>query len=191
MILPRSVRKGLGFAASLAVLAMLAGCITSEDALLSAATTPAKAGRYDVQYLVDGKWTKFATGSLTLANRTYSWAEDREALSLLNPRPAGIRFSLVDIGSNYFIVVIASADLRNPKSVGNYMYGVARRTGGAFLYDLPSCLDLLVSQGLPDYQIEKLKERGCHYSDKASLTGALTRYAKRTAMWKRLAPSSH
>ena len=191
MISPCNLSKGLVFTALFAVLAMLAGCVTSEEVLLNAVATPARAGKYEVQYLVDGKWTKFATGSLALANRTYTWAEDREALSLLNSRPDGFRFSLVDIGNNYFIVVVASADLRNPTWVGNYMYGIARRVGGAFLYDFPSCLDLLVSQGLTDYQIEKIEAHECLYSSKASLTGALTRYAKRTAMWKRLAPAGH
>jgi len=191
MISPCNLSKGLVVSGLFVVLAMLAGCVTSDEVLLNAVATPARAGKYEVQYLVDGKWTKFAAGSLALAKQTYSWAEDREALSLLNSRPAGVRFSLVDIGDNYFIVVVASADLRIPTSVGNYMYGVVRRAGGAFLYDLPSCLDLLVSQGFTDYQIEKIKAHECQYSNKASLTGALTRYAKRTAMWKRLAPSSH
>jgi hypothetical protein len=181
--------KGLVFAALFAVLAVLAGCVTSEEVLLKAATTPAKAGKYEVQYLVDGKWTKFATGSLTVENRTYMWAEDREALSLLSARLDRIKFSLVDIGNNYFIVVVASADLGNPIWAGNHMYGIARRAGGAFLYDFPSCLDLLVSQGLTDFQIEKIEAHACRYSSKASLTGALTSYAKRTAMWKRLAPA--
>jgi hypothetical protein len=143
-----------------------------------------------VQYLVDGKWTKFVAGSLALANRRYSWTEDREALSLLNWRADGLRFTLVDIGSNYFIIVVASTDLRSPTWAGNYMYGIARRAGNAFLYDFPSCLDLLVTQGFTDSQIEKIRAHECLYSSKASLIGALTSYAKRTAMWKRLAPAS-
>ena len=191
MISPCNLSKGLVFTVLFAVLAMLAGCVTSEEVLLNAVATPARAGKYEVQYLVDGKWTKFATGSLALANHTYTWAEDREALSPLNSWPDRFRFSLVDIGNNYFIVVVPSADLSNPIWIGNYRYGVARRVGGAFLYDFPSCLDLLVSQGLTDYQIEKIESHECLYSSKASLTGALTRYAKRTAMWKRLAPSGH
>jgi hypothetical protein len=191
MISPCNLNKGLVFTVLFAVAAMLAGCVTSEKVPLNAVATPAKAGAYQVQYLVNGKWTKFATGSLTLANRTYTWAEDREALSLLSPRFDRMRFRLVDIGDNYFIVVVASTDLGNPTWVGNYMYGVARRVGGALLYDLPSCLDLLVSQGFTELQIEKIKAHECLYASKATLTGALTRYAKRTAMWKRLAPSGH
>ena len=191
MISPRNVSRGLVASGLFAVLALLAGCVTSEEVLVNAAATPARPGKYEVQYLVDGKWTKFATGSLALGNHTYTWTEEREALSLLNWRPDGLRFKLVDIGNNYFIIVVASADLRIPTSAGNYMYGVARRAGDAFLYDLPSCLDLLVSQGFTDYQIEKIKAHECRYSNKASLTVALTRYAKRTDMWKRLAPSSH
>ena len=181
MISPCDLGKGLVVALLLAALTMLAGCITSQDDLFSAATAPARAGRYEVQYHVDGKWTKFAAGSLALANRT--------SLSLLKLRPDGLKFSLVDIGNNYFIVVVAAGDLRNPTWVGNYIYGIARRAGGTFLYDFPSCLDLLVSLGFTDYQIEEIKEHGCLYSSKVSLTNALTGYAKRTAMWKRLVPS--
>lgn len=170
---------------------MLAGCVTSREVLFNAAATPARAGRYEVQYHVDGKWTKFAAGSLALENRTYSWAEDREASSLLKLRPDGLRLSLVEMGSNFFIVVVAANDLGNPTWVGNHVYGIARREGGAFLYDFPSCLDLLMSQGFANYRNEKIQTDECLYSSKASLTGALTGYAKRTVMWKRLAPSSH
>ena len=191
MISQNSLIKGLIVTLLLAILTMLAGCITSKEVLFSAATTPARVGRYEVQYLIEGKWTKFAAGSLALANRTYSWAEDREALSLLKWRPDGLRFSLVDIGSNYFIVVVAARDLRNPTWVGGHVYGIARQEGGAFLYDFPSCLDLLVSQGLANYRNEKIQTSECLYSSKASLTGALTGHAKRTVMWKRLAPSGH
>ena len=169
----------------------LSGCVTSKEVLLNAVTTPVSAGKYDVQYHVDGKWTKFSAGSLALVNRTYIWTENREASSLFNSNPGGTKFALVDIGNNYFIVVVATADLRNPIWVGNYMYGVARRAGGAFLYEFPSCLDLLVSQGFSDPQIEKIETHECLYSSKASLTSALTAYAKRTALWKRLATSSH
>jgi hypothetical protein len=191
MISPGNLSKRLVVILSFAALTMLAGCITSQDVLFGAATAPAKAGRYEVQYHVDGKWTKFATGSLALANRTYSWVEDREPLSLLKFRPDGLRFSLADIGNNYFIVVVAAGDLGNPTWIGNHMYGIARREGGTFLYDFPSCLDLLVSQGFTDDQIEKIKTHECHYSSKTSLIGALTGYAKRTVMWKRLAPSGY
>ena len=186
-----NLNKGLVFTVLFAVLAMLSGCVTSKEVLLNAVTIPVRAGKYEVQYHVEGKWTKFATGSLALVNRRYTWTEKREVSSLLNSRPNGFKFALVDIGNNYFIIVVASADLRNPIWHGNYVYGIARRAGGAFLYDFPSCLDLLVSQGFTDYQIEKIEAHECLYSSKASLTGALTRYAKRTAMWKRLAPSGH
>lgn len=183
-----SLIKGLAVTLLLAVLTMLAGCVTSKEVLFSAAATPARAGRSEAQYHVDGKWTMFAAGSLTLENRTYSWAEDREASSLLKLRPDGLRFSLIDMGSNFFIVVVAASDLRNPTWVGNHVYGIARREGRTFLYDFPSCLDLLVSQGFAN---EKIQTDECLYSSRASLTGALTGYAKRTVMWKRLAPSSH
>ena len=169
----------------------LSGCITSKEGLLNAVTTSVRPGKYEVQYHVDGKWTKFAAGSLTLVNQTYTWTENREASSLLNSNPGGTKFALVDIGNNYFIVVVATADLSNPIWVGSYMYGIARRSRGAFLYDFPSCLDLLVSQGFSDSQIEKIVAYECLYSSKVSLTSALTTYAKRTTMWKRLAPSGH
>jgi hypothetical protein len=190
MVLLRNLNKSMIFILLFAALA-LSGCVTSKEPLLNTVTTPVRAGKYEVQYHVDGKWTKFAAGSLTLINRAYTWIEDREASSLLNSNPRGTKFALVDIGNNYFIVVVATADLQNPIWVGNYMYGIARRAGGAFLYDFPSCLDLLVSQGFSDYQIEKIVAYECIYSSKASLTSALTTYAKRTTMWKRLAPSGH
>jgi hypothetical protein len=183
--LNRRVLSTVLFAAALS----LSGCITSNELLLDAATTPLRAGKYKVQYHVDGKWTKFAAGTLALANRTYTWTENREVSSLLNSLPREFKFTLVDIGSNYFIIVFATADLRNPIWAGNYMYGIARRAGGTLLYDLPSCLDLLVSQGLSDYQIDKIGAYECQYSKKASLTSALTAYARRTVIWKRLAPS--
>jgi hypothetical protein len=191
MISMSNLSKGLAFTALLIVLTMLSGCITSNDVLFNAVTTPMRAGKYEVQYLVDGKWTKFGVGSLALAKGKYTWAEDRETASFLNWNPDGLGFVLVDIGNNYFIIVVATADLTNPVWIGQYMYGVARRSGGAFLYDFPSCLDLLVSQGLSDLQIEKIETHECLYSSKISLTSALTAYAKRTALWKRLAPSSH
>lgn len=191
MISLRNLSNGLVFTVLFIVLAMLAGCVTSEEVLLNAVTTPVRVGKYEVQYHVDGKWTKFAAGSLALVNRTYTWTENREASSLLNSNPRGTNFALVDIGNNFFIVVVATADLRNQIWVGNYMYGIARRSGGAFLYDFPSCLDLLVLQGFSDYQIENIVAYECLYSSKASLTSALTAYAKRTTMWKRLAPSGH
>lgn len=169
----------------------LSGCVTSKEGLLNAVTTSVRPGKYEVQYHVDGKWTKFGVGSLALVNGKYTWSEDREAVSLLNWNPDWLRVALVDIGNDYFIIVVATADLRNPIWVGNYMYGVARRAGGAFLYEFPSCLDLLVSQGFSDPQIEKIETHECLYSSKASLTSALTAYAKRTTMWKRLAPSGH
>ena len=169
----------------------LSGCITSDEVLLHAATTPLRAGKYEVQYNVDGKWTKFAAGSLALANRTYTWTEHGEASSLLNSHSREFKFTLVDMGKNYFIVVFATAELRNPIWAGNYMYGIARRAGRALLYDFPSCLDLLMSQGVLDFQVDKFGAYECQYSGKASLTSALTAYAKRTVMWKRLAPSGH
>ena len=191
MISLRNMSKGLVFTALLILLAMLSGCITSNDVLFNAVTTPMRAGRYEVQYLVDGKWTKFGVGSLALVNGKYTWSEDREAASFLNWNPDGLKVSLVDIGNNYFIIVVATADLRNPIWVGHYMYGVARRAEGALLYEFPSCLDLLVSKDFSDPQIEKIETHECLYSSKASLTSALTAYAKRTIMWKRLAPSGH
>jgi hypothetical protein len=191
MISLRNMSKGLVFTALFILLAMLSGCITSNDVLFNAVTTPMRAGKYEVQYLVDGKWTKFGVGSLALVNGKYTWSEDREAASLLNWNPDRLRVSLVDIGNNYFIIVVATADLRNPIWVGHYMYGVARRAEGALLYEFPSCLDLLVSKGFSDPQIEKIETHECLYSSKASLTSALTAYAKRTIMWKRLAPSGH
>jgi hypothetical protein len=191
MISLRNMSKGLVFTALLILLAMLSGCITSNDVLFNAVTTPMRAGKYEVQYLVDGKWTKVGAGSLALVNGKYTWAEDREAASLLNWNPDGLGVALVDIGNNYFIIVVATVDLRNPIWVGRYMYGVARRARGALLYDFPSCLDLLVSQGFSDPQIEKNETHECLYSSKESLTSALTAYAKRTALWKRLVPSSH
>jgi hypothetical protein len=191
MTSPCGFRRGLVFTAFLAVLVTLAGCVTSEGVLLNAASTPAKPGRYEVQYHVDGKWTKVAAGSLALVDRTYAWTEDREVLSLLKQRPNGLGFRLVDIGNNYFIVVVASADLGSPIWVGRHMYGIARRADGAFQYDFPSCLDLLMSQGLANYQLGKINSLECLYSDKTSLTSALIAYAKHTAFWKRLAPSGH
>jgi len=188
MISPGNLTKGPLIVVLFAVRAMLAVCVTSKKALLNAATTPVRAGKYEVQYHIDGQWKKFGAGSLDLVNRTYTWTEDRETSSLFSPMPHGFRFTLIDIGSNYFIVVTATADLRNQKWIGKYMYGIARRAGGALLYDFPSCLDLRVSQGFSDQQIEKLEVGECLYSSKASLTRALTAYARRTAMWKRLAP---
>jgi hypothetical protein len=190
MISRRKLNKRMIFILLFAVVA-LSGCVTSKEVLLNTATTPVRAGKYEVQYHIDGKWTIFAAGSLTLINRAYTWIENKEASSLLNSNPRGTKFALVDIGNNYFIVVVATADLQNPIWVGNYMYGIVRRAGGAFLYDFPSCLDLLVSQGFSDYQIEKIVAYECLYSSKASLISALTTYAKRTTMWKRLAPSGH
>ncbi len=185
-----NLNKGLVLILLFVVLA-LPGCVTSKDVLLNAVTTPLKTGKYEVQYYVDGKWTKFAAGSLALANRTYTWTENREASSLLNSRPHGLKFALFYMGNNYFIVVVASADLRNPIWLGNYVYGIARRAGGTFLYDFPSCLDLLVSQSFTDYQIDKIEAHECQYLSATSLTSALTTYAKRTTLRKRLAPSSH
>ncbi|MGZ6317565.1 MAG: hypothetical protein ACXWNQ_09915 [Anaerolineales bacterium] len=191
MISPVNPTKGPLIVVLFALLTMLTGCVTSKEPLLNAATTPMKAGKYQIQYLTDGKWTTFGVGSLTLVNRTYAWVEEREAFSLLKSGDDRHRFTLIDIGSDYFIVVTATAELRNPKWIGNYVYGVARRVGDAFLYDLPSCLDLRVSQGFSDKQIEKIEVDECLYSSKETLIGALAAYAKRTAMWKRLAPYSH
>lgn len=190
MVLLRNLNKRMIFILLFAVLA-LPGCVTSNEVLLNTVTTPARPGKYEVQYHVDGKWTKFSAGSLALVNTTYTWTENKEASSLLNSNPRGTKFALFDIGNNYLIVVVATADLRNQKWVGNYMYGIARRAGGAFLYDFPSCLDLLASQGFSDSQIEKIVAYECLYSSKASLTSALATYARHTTMWKRLAPSGH
>jgi hypothetical protein len=190
-MLPGNLTRGSLIVVVLALLMILPGCVTSKNALLNATVTPAKAGKYAVQYLADGKWTTFGAGSLTLVNRTYTWTEEREPFSLLNSGHHAFRFTLVDIGNNYFILVSATAGLRNPKWIGNYVYGVVRRAGDAFLYDLPSCLDLRVSQGFSDKQIETIEVDECLYSSKEALTGALSAYAKRTAMWKRLAPYSH
>ena len=166
----------------------LSGCITSNELLLHAASTPLRAGKYEVQYNVDGKWTQFAAGSLTLANRTYTWTEHGEASSLLSSHPNRFEFTLVDIGNNYFIVVFATTELRNPIWAGTYMYGIARRAGRALLYEFPSCLDLLMSQDVLDFQIDKFGAYECQYSREVTLISALTAYAKRTVMWKRLAP---
>jgi hypothetical protein len=189
MISLGNLRKGLAFAALLVLPAMLFGCVTSRDVLLNAVSTPLRAGKYEVQYLVDGKWTAFGTGSLALKNGKYAWVEDIEAGSLLKQPPGGLPLALADMGNNVFIIVVATDDLRNPIWVGKYMYGVARRAGSALLYEFPSCLDLLASQGFSDAQIEKIGTQECLYSSKASLTSALTAYAKRTVLWKRLAPS--
>ncbi|MDR3464488.1 MAG: hypothetical protein P4M07_00955 [Xanthobacteraceae bacterium] len=183
------LRKGLAFAALLIFPATLSGCITSRDVLLTAAATPVVAGRYEVQYLVDGRWTAFGAGSLALKNGKYAWVEDLEAASLLKQPPGGLPFALADMGNNVFIIVVATNDLGNPMWVGKYMYGVARRAGRTLLYDFPSCEDLLASQGIPDTQIEKAGADECLYSSRASLTRALIAYAKREAPWKRLAPS--
>ena len=169
----------------------LSGCITSNELLLHAATTPLRAGQYEVQYDVDAKWTKYAAGSLALANRTYTWTEHGEASTPLSSHSRKFRFTLVDIGNNYFIVVFATTELRNPIWAGNYMYGVARRAGRTLLYEFPSCPELLMSQGVLDFRVDKFGASECQYSGKASLTSALTAYAKRTVMWKRLAPSGH
>ncbi len=188
MITLRYLNKRTVSAVLFAALA-LSGCITSDEILLNAATTPLRVGKYEVQYQVDGKWTKFAAGSLALANRTYTWTEQGEVSSLLSSRTGEFQFTLVDIGNNYFIVVFATAVLGNPIWAGSYLYGIARRAGRALLYEFPSCLDLLMSQGVPDFQADKIGAHECQYSGKASLTSALAAYAKRTVMWKRLAPS--
>lgn len=185
----KDLSKRFACAAWLLSLTMLSGCIASDDVLFNTSTTPMRAGRYDVQYLVDGRWMTYGAGSLTLAGGTYNWAEDREAASLLNWKRSGLSATLVGIANDYFIVVVAADDLRIPMWTAHYVYGVARRSGKALLYDFPSCLDLLVSQGLSDPQIEKIGTRECLYSDKASLTRALIAYAEHTTMRKRLAPA--
>ena len=187
-----NLSRGLVFFTALFAVLVLSGCVTSNEVLLNTYATPLKAGNYELQYYDgDGKWTRFAAGSLALVNRRYTWTENREASSLVNSRPEKFNFALVAIGNNYFIIVVASADISNPMWAGNFRYGIARRTRGAFLYDFPSCLDLLVSQGFANYQIEKIEAYECLYSSKASLTNALTTYAKRAAKWKRLALSGH
>ena len=185
----KDLRRRFACAALLLSLTMLSGCIASEDALFNTSTTPMRAGRYDVQYLVDGRWTTYGAGSLTLAGGKYNWAEDREAASLLTWNRSGLRAALVGIESGYFIIVVAADDLRLPMRAGRYVYGVARQSGKALLYDFPSCLDLLMSQGLSDPQIEKIETHECLYSNKDALTRALIAYAQRTTMRKRLAPS--
>ena len=191
MISLSNLSKGLVFAALLILSTTLSGCVTSNGVLFNAASTPMRTGKYEVQYLIDGKWTKFEVGSLALVNGQYTWEEDKETTSLLNWSPGGLRLKLVDAGNNYLIIVIAIADLRNPIWVGNYMYGIARRSGDVFLYEFPSCFDLMASQGFTNDQIGKVGPQECLYSRKASLTSALTTYAKRAVLWKRLAPSSH
>ena len=187
-----NLSRGLVFFTALFSVLVLSGCVTSNEVLLNEFTTPLKAGKYELQYYEgDGRWTKFVAGSLALVNRRYTWTENSEVSLLVNSSPERFKFWLVDIGNSYFIIVIASADLRNQIWGGNYRYGIARRTRGAFLYDFPSCLDLLVSQGFANYQIETIEAYECLYSSKASLTNALTTYAKRAAKWKRLAPSGH
>jgi len=183
------LRKGLSCAALLAFLTMLSGCITSNDAMFNTSTTPIRSGRYEVQYLVDGQWTKYGAGSLTLVGGKYIWSEDREAGSLLTWNRGGLRARLVGIARDYYIIVVPADDLRSPIWIGRYVYGVARRSGKALLYDFPSCLDLLVSLGLSDAQLENIETRECLYSNKDTLTHALIAYAKRTTMRKRLAPS--
>jgi hypothetical protein len=184
-----AVRMRFACAALLASLTMLCGCITSDDALFNVSTTQMRAGRYDVQYLVDGQWTKYGAGSLALVGSEYIWTEDREAASLLNWNRTGLRATLVGIARDQFIIVLAADDLRGPAWMGHYVYGVARRSGKTLLYDFPSCLDLLVSLGLSDRQIEKIETHECLYSNKETLTRALFAYAKRTTLRKRLAPS--
>jgi hypothetical protein len=191
MISLSNLSKGLVFAALLILSTTLSGCVTSKDVLFNAVSTPMRTGKYEVQYLIDGKWTTFGAGSLALVNGQYTWDEDKEAASLLNWSPSGLRLTLVDAGNRYFIIIIAIADLRNPIWVGNYMYGIARRSGDVFLYEFPSCFDLMVSEGFADSQIEKIGTYECLYSRKTPLTSALTTYAKRAVLWKRLAPSSH
>lgn len=89
MNLRRNLSRGLVPAALLTLLATLSGCITSNDVLLHAAATPIRAGKDEVQYLVDGKWTKFGAGSLTPANGKYTWAVDGQTASFLNWNPKG------------------------------------------------------------------------------------------------------
>jgi hypothetical protein len=191
MISLSNLSKGLGFTAVHTSLTMLSGCITSNDVLFNAVTTPMRAGKYEVQYLVDGKWTKFGAGSLGLVNGKYTWAEGKGAASFLNWNPDGLGFALIDIGNNYFIIVVATADLTNPIWAGHYMYGVARHAGVRSFTIFLVAWTCSCRKGLSDPQIEKIETHECLYSSKASLTSALTANAKRTALWKRLAPSSH
>jgi hypothetical protein len=79
-----ALRKRFAYAALLASLTLLSGCITSNDVLFNTSTTPMRAGRYDVQYSIDGQWTTYGAGSLTLVLGKYTWFEDREAASLLD-----------------------------------------------------------------------------------------------------------
>lgn len=189
MIPLSGLRKGFACAPLLASLTMLSGCITSNDAIFNTSTTPVRSGRYDVQYLVDGQWTNYGVGSLTLVGGKYNWTEDREAASLLDWNRSSLRATLVGIARDYFVIVVAADDLRGPVWIGHYVYGVARRSDKALLYDFPSCLDLLVSLGLSDPQIETIETHECLYSNKDTLTRALIAYAKRTTMRKRLSPS--
>jgi hypothetical protein len=183
--------KGMAFAALFSVL-VLSGCVTSNEVLFDTLTTPVKPGKYDLQYSEgDGKWTKFATGSLALIDGRYRWTESSDASSPFHSNVDKLKFALVEIGNGNFIIVADTADLKNPIWAGNYRYGIARRDGGAFLYDFPSCLDVLASQGFAGNQVDKIGAQECRYTSKASLTGAMTAYAKRMATWKRLAPSSH
>ena len=77
MIPLKDLSKRFACAAWLLSLTMLSGCIASDDALFKTSTNPMRAGRYDVQYLVDGRWTTYGAGSLTLVGGKYNWAEDQ------------------------------------------------------------------------------------------------------------------
>ena len=102
MIPLSGLRKGFACAPLLASLTMLSGCITSNDAIFNTSTTPVRSGRYDVQYLVDGQWTNYGAGSLTLVGGEYIWSEDREAASLLNWNRSSLRATLVGIAKRLF-----------------------------------------------------------------------------------------
>ena len=105
-----NLSRGLFFFTALFAVLVLSGCVTSNEVLLNAFTTPLKAGKYELQYYDgDGEWTKFAAGSLALVNRRYTWTEDREVSSFVNWSPEGFKIALVDIGNNYFIIVVATA----------------------------------------------------------------------------------
>ena len=80
-----NLSRGLVIFTALFAMLVLSGCVTSNEVLLNAFTTSLKAGKYLLQYYDgDGKWTKFAAGSLALVNRKYTWTENSEVSSLVN-----------------------------------------------------------------------------------------------------------
>src|SRR5581483_1999139 len=100
---------------------VLSGCVTSNEVLFDARTAPLRAGKYELQYSDgDGKWTKFATGSLALIDGRYRWTENGVVSSPFRSNVDKLKFALVDIGNGNFIIVADTADLKNPIWAGNY-----------------------------------------------------------------------